>query len=97
MIFNAYKGAALVVMNRKDYIMKARELLEDTNIYRYIQSDPTNKLKTKLMSILKNIKVDTGMEENIYRRMYPTEASSSKILWYTKNTQERYHSKTHSL
>ena len=47
------KGVALVVMDKKDYIKKAKELLEDTNTYRTIQADPTNKLKNKLITILR--------------------------------------------
>ena len=79
MIHNTDKGVALVVMDRKDYIRKAGELLEDTNTYSPIHADPTNKLKTKLINILKKIKVDTGFEENIYRRLYPTGISSPKF------------------
>ena len=60
MILTSDKGMALVVMDRKDYFRKARHLLEDTNTYRPIQSDPTNKLKNKLINILKKIKADTG-------------------------------------
>ena len=65
MVLTADKGVTLVVMNRSDYIRKAKELLDDTNTYRTIQSDPTNKLKNKLINILKKIKVDTDMQENI--------------------------------
>ena len=61
MILTTVKGMALVVMDRKEYIWKARDLLDDTNTYRPIQSDPTNKLKNKLINILKKIKTDTGM------------------------------------
>ena len=63
MVLNADKGAALVVMDRSDYIRKAKELLDDTSTYRTIQSDPTNKLKNKLINIFKRIKVDTGMQK----------------------------------
>ena len=52
MILNTDKGVALVVMDRQDYIREARELLEDTNTYRPSQSDPANKLKTKLINTL---------------------------------------------
>ena len=52
MVLTADKGMALVVMDRKEYIRKARDLLNDTNTYRTIQSDPTNKLKNKLINIL---------------------------------------------
>ena len=57
MILNADKSVALVVVHRKDYIRKASELLEDTNSYGPIHSDPTNKLKTKLINILRRLKV----------------------------------------
>ena len=83
-ILNADKGVALVVMDRRDYTRKAKELLENTNTYRPIHSDPTNKLKTKLINILKKIKVEIGREENIYRRMYPTGASSPKLYGLPK-------------
>ena len=75
---------ALVVMDRSDYIRKAKELLNDTNTYRTIQSDPANKLKNKIINILKKIKVDTGLQGNIYRIMYPTGASSPKFYWLPK-------------
>ena len=78
------KGVALVVMDRSNYIRKAKELLDDTNTYRTIQSDPTYKLKNKLINILKTIKVVTGLQENIYRRMYPTGASSPKFYGLPK-------------
>ena len=61
MVLTADKGVALVVMDRSDYIKKAKELLEDTNTYRIIQSDPTNKVKNRLTNMLRRIKADTGM------------------------------------
>ena len=79
MVLTADKGVALVVMDRSDYTKKAKELLEDTNTYRTIQSDPTNKLKNKLSNMLRKIKADTGMQENTYSKMYPTRASSPKF------------------
>ena len=72
MILNADKGVALVVMDRQDYIRKARNLLADTTTYRPIQSDPINKHKAKLINILKNIKAEIGM--------YPTGASSPNFI-----------------
>ena len=88
MMFNADKGETLLVMDRKDYIRKARELLEDTNTYRPFHSDPINKLKPKLINICKKIKVDTELEENIYRRMYPTGGSSPKFYRLPKYTRK---------
>ena len=84
MVLTTDKGVALVVMDRSDYIKKAKELLEDTNTYRTIQSDPTNKLKNKLINMLRKIKADTGIQENTYRKMYPTGASSAKFYGLPK-------------
>ena len=88
MIPNTDKGVALVVIDRQDYIRKTKEPLEDMNTYRPIQFDPTNKLKTKLINTHKKIKADTGMNDNIYRRLYPTGASSPKCYGLPKIHKE---------
>ena len=64
MVLTADKGVAMVVMDRQEYIQKARALLEDTNTYRPIPSDPTTKLKNKLINILKKIKTEGNMDKN---------------------------------
>ena len=44
-VLMADKGVALVVMDQEDYMDKAHSLLADTNTYKTITKDPTNKLK----------------------------------------------------
>ena len=83
-ILTADKGVALVVMDQKDYIKKAKELLQDPNTYITIPSDPTIKLKNKLINKLKKIKLDTGMDDITYRRMYPTGAVIPKFYGLPK-------------
>ena len=60
----------MVVMDRKDYIHKATDLLSQPG-YRTIDRDPTNKLKVKLITLLRKIKSETGLEDGIYKDMYP--------------------------
>ena len=48
------KVIAMVVMDRKDYIEKANSLLAQP-AYRTINRGPTNKLKAKLIIILRRI------------------------------------------
>ena len=84
MVLTADKVVALVVIDKIDYIKRAKELLQDTSTYRTIQGDPTNRLKNKLINILKKIKAETGMQENTYRRMYPTGASPPKFYGLPK-------------
>ena len=53
LVVTAGKGVALVVMDKKEYILKMNQLLEDTNTYRLLKMDPTNKYKNRLINILR--------------------------------------------
>ena len=88
MVLTADKDVALVVIDRVDYIRKAQEILEDTNTYRVIQTDPTSRLKNKLIGILRRIKTATGLQDNIYRKMYPTGASPPRFYGLPKIHKE---------
>ena len=83
MVLTTDKGVALVVMNTEDYKKKAEELLNQ-NTYRIITSDPTMRLKNKLINMLKSIKTKGGMTEELYRRLYPTGAGSPNFYGLTK-------------
>ena len=48
----ADKGVSMMVIDRDDYNKKVEELLHQP-AYRPIPNDPTNKYKTKLISLLK--------------------------------------------
>ena len=70
-------------MNRADYIKKSEELL-NTDTYQKIPEDPTKKQKTRLINILKKIKSEGGLNEDNYKKMYPTGAVSSKYYGLPK-------------
>ena len=80
----ADKGVALVIMDKPDYNTKAQDLLNDKKTYKEITTNPTNKLKTKLISLLKKIKADGGIEEQLYEKMYPTGAVAPKFYGFPK-------------
>ena len=84
MVLTADKGVALVILDRSDYIKKAQELLQDTSTYRSIKGDPTNKLKNRLINILKKIKAEAKIPDNIYKKMYPMGASPPKFYGLPK-------------
>ena len=73
-ILTADKGVAIVILDKEDYIKKAKTLLEDQQTYRMLKSDPTNRMKTKLINLLKKIKSEGGINEIQYKKMYPTGA-----------------------
>ena len=82
-ILTADKGVSFVIMDREKYNKKAEELL-NTRTYKKIPEDPTKKQKNKLISILKNIKAEGGLNEETYRRLYPTAAVPSKFFGLPK-------------
>ena len=84
MVLTADKGVAMVVLNRHDYIKKAMTLLDDTNTYKPITSDPTTKLKNRFINILKMMKGEGNIDENTYRKVYPTGASAPNIYGLPK-------------
>ena len=69
-ILTADMGAAMVVLDKEDYISKAQELLSQL-AYKEIPRDPTNKIKTQLITKLRRIKKDRNLDESMYKAMYP--------------------------
>ena len=67
-------------MDRQDYINKSNKLLTQP-AYRAIPRYPINKIKTKLINILKRVKNQTGVDNNTYKAMYPTDCGAPQILW----------------
>ena len=83
MVLTADKGVSLLVVDKEDYIKKAKHLLHQSN-YKKINSDPTNKHKNKLIGLLKTIKTQGGMNDNLYKRLYPTGANAPKFYGLPK-------------
>ena len=71
------------VMDRQDYINKSNQLLSQP-ASRTIPRDPANKIKPKLINILKRIKSQTGLDNNIYRAMYPMGYGAPKFYGLPK-------------
>ena len=74
---------SLVVLDKEEYIQKAKQLLHQPN-YRTLTTDPTTKHKNKLIALLKTIKTQGGMNDNLYKKLYPTGASSPKFYGLPK-------------
>ena len=87
LILTADKGVTLVVMDKEDYVQKAKELL-DQPTYRTITNDPTTKYKNKLVNLLKAIKTEGEIHEALYKRLYPTGAGSPKFYGLPKIYKE---------
>ena len=87
MVLTADKGVIMVVMDREDYEKKSEELLSQST-YRVLLSDPTTKWKNKLIAILKTIKSEGGINDNTYKGLDPTGASTPKYYGLPKVHKE---------
>ena len=59
-ILTADKVVAIVIMDKEDYQEKAKALLEDQGTYKALKTDPTGRLKSKMINLLKKIKSEGG-------------------------------------
>ena len=83
MILTTDKGVSIVVLDREEYIKKADELLSQSS-YKKISTDSTYRYKSKLITLLKKIKTEGGMDDVTYRGLYPTGASPPKFYGLPK-------------
>ena len=83
LVLTANKGVAMVVMDRQDYINKSNKPLTQP-AYRAIPRDLTNKIKTKLVNILKRVKNQTKLDHNTYKAMYPMGCGAPKFYGLPK-------------
>ena len=89
-VLTADKGVSMVVMDKDDYNSKSEELLH-TSTYQILRTDPTNKHKNKLISLLKTIKAEGGIGETTYKKIYPTGATTPKYYGLPKCTRKILH------
>ena len=86
-ILTVDKGVAIVIMDREDYQDKAKALLEDQGTYKALKTDPTGRLKSKMINLLKKIKSEGGIDDILYKKLYPTGAVTPKFMAYLRYTR----------
>ena len=74
---------AMVVRDRQDYISESNNLLAQ-QAFRPNPRDPTNKIKAELITLLKRVKCQTGLDTNTYKAMYPGACSAPKFYGFPK-------------
>ena len=83
-ILTADKGVAIVIMDKEDYQEKAKALLEDQGTYKALKTDPTGRLKSKMINLLKKIKSEGGIDDILYKKLYHTGAVTPKFYGLPK-------------
>lgn len=72
-ITRADKGNATVTMLRSEYMDKMKLFLSDTNTYRTVDRDPTQKIINVLKDVLRVWRDETYIINNTYRRLYKSD------------------------
>ena len=77
-ILTADKCVAPIVLDKADCIQKAENLLKQGGAYKTIAADPIKTQKNRLINLLMKIKAEGGINDILYRKMYPTGACAPK-------------------
>ena len=85
-IITVNKGVAMVVLDRQDYIRKAKDLLAQRYTYRLLTPDPTNKQKNKLINILRIINAERGLG-TLHRKDFPSDVGLPNSMGSLRSTK----------
>ena len=73
----------MVIMDREVYIDKTNNLLVQS-AYKPLPRDPTNRIKAKCITILREVKKETGLDDSTYKYKYPMGYSSPNFYGLPK-------------
>ena len=78
----------MVILNKQDYLNKVMTLLDDTNTYEKLTSDPTRSIKNKLIQILRDWRREGRISDSLYNQLYPTSENIPKFYSLPKIHKE---------
>ena len=84
----ADKGNAMVVMEKRDYDRKIRELLKDTSTYRKLQKDPTPTQESKISRKLISLHNGKEIMAKLYNRLRSSGSQLPRIYGLPKIHKE---------
>ena len=87
-ILPADKGRMIVIMNKSDYIDKANTLLNDTETYQPLDTDPSKTTVNRINQKLKQLKDKDKLNETTYHRTRPNDATTAKFYGLPKVHKE---------
>ena len=68
-VLPADKGRCTVVLSKEDYHTKVTSLLSDEKFYKELNKDPTPSIERKMNSTLLQMKKESTIPEQLYRRL----------------------------
>ena len=95
-ILTADKGVSMVVMEMNEYIKEIRRSIEPVHL-RSFDNRSHQQIQEQANNLLKTIKAEGGIDNNTYKRLYPTGGSTTQILWSAQNTQAGHTTQAHNI
>ena len=83
MVIQADKGNCTVVLDKEEYIEKANEMLADTNTYRKLAKNPTNRVRSELMKILNRLKSEQKITQKDLEYLRPSTTPATPRFYCT--------------
>ncbi|VDL95502.1 unnamed protein product [Schistocephalus solidus] len=83
-ILPADKGRSTVVMNKTDYIQKAKALLEDLQAYLPCDNEPMKKLLTELNKTLDDMRKNKAITKSVRLAIKPIDAAATRFYGLPK-------------
>ncbi|VDM00831.1 unnamed protein product [Schistocephalus solidus] len=83
-IVPADKGRATVILDKLEYVAKAQELLNNTQSYKVVESDPIKTLVGKIKESLNLMRSQKAISENDWRQMKPQDATLARFYGLPK-------------
>ena len=81
-IVTADKGMTLVVMDKTEYIMKYKTLLQDNLVYQHFSKDTSPTIHKELVTILQDYKNNNFISETEYTQLRPHGSKSPSARFY---------------
>ena len=83
-ILPADKGRMTVVMDKSDYTNKAKTLINDTNTYQPLDTDPSKTTVNRINKKLKSLKDQDKLNKRTYDQIRPKDATIAKFYGLPK-------------
>ncbi|XP_046855882.1 uncharacterized protein LOC124448981 [Xenia sp. Carnegie-2017] len=87
-ILPADKGRKTVIMDKSDYINKAKTLLQDTNTYEPLQTDPNKTTTNHINKKLKQLKAKRNLTKPFTKESHPTTPPPPNSMDYQRFTKK---------
>ena len=78
-ILKPEKGNCVVLLNKKDYKKSILDIVNDSDEFKELDTDPTISREGKLQRFLRELKKTGKIDKDIYNKIYPSGSQPANI------------------